>query len=569
MKNFVTLWFLLSVFALFAQEKKPFPISLHGSIQSDWLVPQEDKSIGAQDYDEFALTNTYVDLNLISQYVDAGTRFEFLKYPLPGYDRGNGFSGYGFPFFYATGKDKHAKLTIGDFYDQFGNGLIFRTYEDRNIGIDNSLRGARLILTPYKGIQFKALVGKQRRYWENNAGKVWGGDLELNIDQWIKKLEETNTYLTLGGSFVSKNEPDEIVPIDAIHRLNMPQNVGAYDVRAQLQKGNFSFLAEYAEKANDPSSDNLYIYKKGNALLLSGAYAKTGMSVLLQAKRSDNMTFKSMRSDVGNSSYINRLPAFTAQQTYALAALYPYATQPDGEWAFQGTFNYNFKRKTLLGGKYGTAVKLNASYIRNINKQYVNGYDPAAGGKWVLLGTEGYTSKFFSFGKELYYQDLTLNLDKKLTQDFKLNLMYMNQKYNPKVVRNEPEDIITSNIFIAEGKYNINKKMTLRAEAQYLNASDYAGDAKTEIFDRVNQGDWLAGVLELSVLPYFMFTVQDMYNVGITDTHYYKALVSFTYQAHFIQFGYGRTRAGRDCSGGVCRDVPASRGFTLSYNYNF
>jgi len=66
-----------------------------------------------------------------------------------------------------------------------------------------------------------------------------------------------------------------------------------------------------------------------------------------------------------------------------------------------------------------------------------------------------------------------------------------------------------------------------------------------------------------------MFTVSDMYNVGETGIHYYKALVSYTYNSHFIQFGYGRSRAGRDCSGGVCRDIPASKGFTLSYNYNF
>ncbi|MDR0547417.1 MAG: DUF6029 family protein [Dysgonamonadaceae bacterium] len=567
---FFLLPFYLLPLTLPAQTTKPFPVSLHGSIQSDWLVPQEDTNIGAQDYDEFALTNTYVDLNLISQYVDAGTRFEFLKYPLPGYEDGNGFSGYGLPFFYATGKYKKAKLTIGDFYDQFGNGLIFRTYEDRNIGVDNSLRGARLFLEPFQGVQFKALGGQQRRYWEHNAGAVWGSDLELHIDQWIRKMAETNTYLMLGGSFVSKNEPDEDVFTDATHRLNLPRNVGAFDVRAQLQKGNFSFLAEYAEKANDPSKDNGYIYKKGNALLLSGSYAKTGMSILLQAKRSDNMTFRSKRSDMKNPSFINRLPAFTAQQTYALATLYPYATQPDGEWAFQGTVSYNFKRKTLLGGKYGTTLKLNVSHIRNIDKYYVIDYNPSnIQSQWALKGTDGYTSSFFKFGKELYYQDINLSLDKKITQDFKLNLMYMNQKYNPKVVRNEPEDIITSNIFIAEGKYNINKKMTLRAEAQYLHASDYTGEAAIEHLDRVNQGDWLAGVLELSVLPYFMFTVQDMYNSGATDIHYYKALVSFTCHAHFIQFGYGRTRAGRDCSGGVCRDVPASRGFILSYNYNF
>jgi hypothetical protein len=247
------------------------------------------------------------------------------------------------------------------------------------------------------------------------------------------------------------------------------------------------------------------------------------------------------------------LPAFTTQQTYALAALYPYATQPDGEWAFQGSFSYNFKRKTALGGKYGTTVKLNASHIRNIKKQYIKEYETDK--PLTIFGTKGYSSPFFSMGKELYYQDINLSIDKKLTKDFKLNLTYMNQYIDLFVVRKEI-GVVKSNIFIAEGKYQFNKKQTLRFELQYLNTKQ-------------DEKDWLCGVIELSVLPHFMFTISDMYNVGKTDMHYYKALVSYTYNAHFIQFGYGRTRAGLDCSGGVCRDVPASRGFILSYNYNF
>jgi hypothetical protein len=338
--------------------------------------------------------------------------------------------------------------------------------------------------------------------------------------------------------------------------LNLPANVGAYDIRARLQKGAYAFLVEYAEKANDPSADNNYIYKKGNALLLSGSYAQSGLSALLQAKRSDNMSFRSQRSQLSTLSYINHLPAFTVQQTYALAALYPYATQPDGEWAFQGIFTYNFKRNTALGGKYGTNIKLNISHVRNIDKQYENGYLPNSSLS-LLLGTNGYTSSFFKMGKELYYQDINLNIDKKLTKDFKLNLMYMNQLIDLGVVKKERDiGVVKSNIFIAEGKYQLNKATTIRSELQYLNTKQ-------------DEGDWIAGVVELSLLPYFMFTVLDMYNAGKTDIHYYKALISYTYNAHFIQLGYGRTRAGRDCSGGVCRDVPASRGFTLSYNYNF
>jgi hypothetical protein len=54
-----------------------------------------------------------------------------------------------------------------------------------------------------------------------------------------------------------------------------------------------------------------------------------------------------------------------------------------------------------------------------------------------------------------------------------------------------------------------------------------------------------------------------------THYHYYQGLVTYNTGAHRIQLGYGRTRAGYNCSGGVCRYVPATKGVTLSYNYNF
>ena len=74
---------------------------------------------------------------------------------------------------------------------------------------------------------------------------------------------------------------------------------------------------------------------------------------------------------------------------------------------------------------------------------------------------------------------------------------------------------------------------------------------------------------ELSLAPHWMITASDLWNHGDTKTHYYQGQLTYSLDSHRIQLGYGRTRAGYNCSGGVCRFVPATRGFTLSYNYNF
>lgn len=544
-----------------AQTDAPNKVTVNGSVQSDILIPQEDESIGTGEYKDWGLTNTYVDVNLKSKYVDAGLRGEYLEHPLPGYE--NDFKGWGLPHFWVKGKLKDVELTVGTFYEQFGSGFILRTYEERSLGIDNSILGARLAVTPFKGVNMKVLTGRQRRYWDWNKAWLTGADVELNVDQWSRRMQESGTYLMLGASYVNKHEKTEDIMVDNVHKLNLPENVNAFDLRARLQKGNVSVLAEYAQKTQDPSFDNQYIYRKGYVAMLSASYSKRGMSVLLQAKRSDNMSFRSRRSMNGTSSFINHLPAFTMDHTYSLAALYPYATQPMGEWAYQAELGYQFKRGTALGGKYGTSVKVNFSHVHSLAKseRTIAVRDPEAINPqqstvyYTGKGTDGYGSPFWKWGDQTYYQDLNFQIDKKFTKQFKLNLMYMNQFYNKTVVEGEG-GMIHSDIFVADGKYQFNKKFTLRGELQYLATKD-------------DQGDWAFALLELSMLPNWMFTISDQWNCGETDLHYYMASVTFNMGSHRVQAGYGRTRAGFNCSGGVCRYVPASKGFSLSYNYNF
>ena len=542
--------FLVTSSLLMAQEEEK-GFTLSGSLQTDVLFGEEDAAIGATKSENVSQSNTYLDLNLLSKYVDAGGRLEYMRDPLPGFV--DNFAGQGLPYFYVTGKLKNVELTAGDFYEQFGSGLVLRAYEERSLGIDNSIRGGRLRLNPYKGVNIRMLGGNQRYYWERSDGYLFGGDVELNVDQWFRRMQDNMWYLTLGGSYVGKYEKaDDLIlnPNDNSLKLNLPEIVNAFDVRANLQKGNYSFLAEYAQKSYDPTADNGYIYKKGTAVLLSGSYSKRGMSILLQAKRSDNMSFRSTRNvpkeDVGST--INHLPAFAYQHTYALAILHPYGTQPDGEWAYQGEFRYNFKRKTPLGGKYGTDIRLNFSHIRSIDHQLLYG------GNVPIVGSDGYKSDFFKQG-ELYYQDLHVDISKKLSRSFKGNFMYMWQKYNMQAIEGK-EGMIDSHIFVAEGKYTINKKLTLRAELQYLHTKQY-------------EGDWAFALAELTVLPNLMFTVSDMYNVGETKEHYYLGMVTFNHKGHRLAASYGRTRAGYNCSGGVCRYVPASKGFQISYNLIF
>lgn len=530
-----------------AAENSDEGVAFHGSVQADILFPQEDEAIGTGVYDHKILFNTYADLNMISKYVDAGARVEFMKWPLPGYE--SDFAGWGVPHIYAKGRYKGFELTAGDFYEQFGSGFILRTYENRSLGIDNSIRGGRLKISAINGIRFTALGGLQRRYWDwKKSSQLYGGDAQFTLQDLFRTLFEHNVSWTVGASYVLKHEDDQTIMVPGHNwRLNLPKAVNAFDVRSEFMKNGFAVLGEFAWKGQDPSFDNNYTYGNGTAVLLSGSYSRSGLSALVQAKRSENMSFRTQRSMSGTSAFLNNMPVFSYLHTYALAALYPYATQAaPGEWAFQGQFGYNFKRRTALGGKYGTKVKVNLSYINALTD------NP---GNFGEMGSNGPSPKFFHMGQS-YYHDFNIQIDKKWSRSVSQIFMYMNQMYD-KILEGHPEDgRVKSNIFVVDTKWKIDNRYTLRNELQYLHTKQ-------------DQRDWLYGLVELSIAPYLMVSASDMWNCGDTDNHYYNFGIAGNYKANRMALSYGRTRAGFNCAGGVCRYVPATRGFQISYNYTF
>lgn len=546
--------------------------TITGSIQSDMMIaPLEDKSIGTETYDnKYFLTNTYATLNMQSKMVDAGVRFELTEWPMPGFhDANNDFKGWGLPNFWVKAKLKRTDITAGTFYEQFGSGFILRSYEERTLGIDNSLMGAHIATTPVNGLTLKVLSGLQRNYWDwwkTNKNLVSGADAEFSIEELAPRLRDNGTHLSIGGSWVNKYE-DNATPyilmkdggidengnsqINAF-KVATPKFVNAFDARLNYQQKGFSVLAEYAMKMNDPNSLNSYTYGKGHAEMLSTSYARKGLSLLAQAKRSENMGFRSIcaESPLSKAAYINHMPAFTVDQTYALAALYPYATQLEGEWAYQASIAYKIK------GKYAPKLKLNASIVNGLE-------NVTLGGNEALMATDWKKSDFFKQG-DRYYTDIDFQYEHRLSNKYEQHFMIMYQDYNKEKIQNEVgAGNITSWIVVYEPKWKINKKLTLRGELQTL-------------FTSHESDNWYFALAELSVAPYLMFTVSDQ--IGRCEPapgeygdfqHYYNFGVTANIKSHRLQLSFGRTRAGYNCNGGVCRYIPASKGVRLSYNYNF
>ena len=525
-----------------------------GNVQLDGQMSSADSTIGAQDVPEKLLLNARADILYTNGDFSAGLRFEMYQNPLLGFDAR--YKGQGLANYFVAYNGERLSVTAGNFYEQFGSGMILRAYEDRYLGLDNSLFGLNVQYRPVDGITLKALAGKQRIFWDYGEGLVRGVDAEVNLGSLVKAIGESKFRATLGAGFVSKYEDDETVPSAANPemRLNLPLNVGAASLRADLGYGNWSLQAEYVRKGQDPSAMNGYIYRPGEALLLGLSYSQRGFSASLQAKRIDNMGFKSVRSQSGEMLYINYLPAITKNHTYAFLSMYPYATQVNGEQGLQADVMYKIKKGTLLGGQYGTDVHVNSSVVMGLDTTVTGG-----------AGTDGYEVNG-GLGQTLY-GDVSVEVAKKLSKNVKATVTYAYQVFNP-VVENEPGSLHHNNIVVADVSWKVNKKHSLRFEAEWMGSDSHYDAADPEHSDR-RAGDWVMGLVEWNIGTHWFLSASDQYAYNDGTGNYYNLSVGYTRGATRLQVGYGKQREGLLCIGGVCRTVPASNGLTFSLTTSF
>ncbi len=526
---------------------------LSGNVNIEVQSYKEDSLIGAEEIKEKVLSNSYANVLFQADNFSFGVRFETYLNTLNGIDSkynnsGDG-TGIGIPYRFVKFKKDNIEITAGNFYEQFGSGLILRTFEEKNLGIDNSIDGFRVRYSLQdNAINLTGIVGRQRHYWEKSSGIIRAFDASINVNNLSESLKKKKAKLTIGFGIVSKYQEDEN-PF-----YNLPENVMAFATRLNFHYKNINIGSEYARKINDPSGDNGFIYKDGQALLVNMTYAKRGFAVLLGFKSVDNMSFRSDRNESLTNLNINYIPSITQNHVYSLAAIYPYATQTNGEIGYQAEIMYKIKKKTAIGGKYGMNLSVNFAQVYNIDKTVIN--DTIHIGE---SGTKGYESSLFAFGDELYFQDFNILIKKKFSKKVKANFKYLNFAYNQKILAGH-NNMVYANIGIADITYKFSVRKSLRTEIQYLQTKQ-------------DLQDWALLLFEYSIAPKWFFSVMDKYNFGNNiekkRIHYYNFSISYIKNSTRIQLGYGKQNEGILCVGGVCRVVPAVNGlsFTLSTNF--
>jgi hypothetical protein len=579
-KKYITVVFIFSLSIISAQKSDTIKnkLKISGSYEGSgqWYTNDVNRNIK---HDSVPLrSNNYLSLNASLGKFSAGIQIEayankaLLNYN-PKYSKTN------IGTYFANYKSEKLDVTLGYFYEQFGSGLAFRSWEDRSLGINNAIRGGKVTYTPINELSITALYGQQRTGFDVSKGKISGINAELEIMKLL--FPSTDHSLSYGISFVNRNEE---LPADV---TGFNKNTYIISNRLALEKGKFYINFEQDYKSKDALLNSYRInyrtIKSGSAFLANFGYSDKGFGIDANLRRIENMLFLSERKpeiySPGNISLnyndklINYIPSLTKQHHSNLANIYIYQAQSItsmqfdeqiekfGEIGGQLDLFYNFKKGTVLGGKYGTKIAVNLANWYNLKADHTY-FDASEN------FAPNYKTQFLAAGQR-YFSEYSLDIDKKINPKLIGNLSIINQYYNNQYIKGIYQKYgVNSTILFAEATMLFSNSKSLKISAEHL-------------WTKTDRKNWIGGTLEYAHNSKFSFFVTDMYNYGfdpnehlinptdLFDIHFYNLGTTYRNGSTRVSLNYGRQRGGLVCAGGICRYVPPSTGLGLQINTSF
>jgi hypothetical protein len=580
MKRIFTIFFVLFSFLAFAQkiDSTKTKLKVYGSYEGNgqWYTNDKNRSLKQ---DAIPLrSNNYFNINFNYKKITVGTQIEsYTNDALLNFNPK--YKGTDFATYYANYKSKKLDVTLGHYYVQFGSGMILRTWEDRALGINNALRGAKVVYSPIDEISITALYGRARSGFDVAKGDIFGFNTEVNVSQLLNIETFDFKY---GFSSVSRYEK---LPLAV---QNFSAFTDLFSNRFELGYKNYYVNTEYVFKTRDAIiAQNILdtdFAKEGSALLINFGYSKKGIGFDANLRRVENMQLLAQRNLDNypalsstslnfNDKILNFVPSLTKQHHSNLANIYVYQSQFQvvmdqstevnkfGEIGGQFDFFYDFKKGSTFGGKYGTKLNLNISAWYNLKAKFR--YTNNAG-----ENIQNYQAELFN-ANEKYFSDYNIEITKKVSKNFKTAFTYINQYYNNKQIQGIfNEYVVNSHTVFSESTYQLSNTKSITFGLEHMWADN----------DRRN---WAAGSIEYNHNEHWSIFAMDMYNYGfdhnthtiseidLFDIHFYNFGTAYKKGSTRIAINYGRQRGGLVCAGGVCRFVPPSTGLGLQITTSF
>lgn len=543
--------------ALWAQQ--PGAGRLSGSFQTNVNFFQRDSSIGAANtpgYDRQLLGNeSWLNLDYSNWGFDVGLRFDLFNNTNL-FDPLGSFNGLGIGRWYIRRKIGDFTIMGGHIYDQIGSGVIFRAYEARPLAIDNALYGARVSYQISDDWQVKVFSGKQRNIFSSYHPTLSGAAVE----GYVAGNAEGTWSIVPGAGVVMRTTDDATMnQIIAAIESYTPEDgfIPNYNTRAAtiyntLSAGNVTWYVEGAYKTNDVFYDPFaekhnwngsvtqgrLVSRPGNIIYTSLGYNTGGLGVIVEAKRTQDFTFRVDPFVNQLRGMVNFLPPMARVNTYRLTARYNAATQEIGETAGQVSLRY------ALNDRW--SVNVDYSQIMDLDMQ------------------------------DLFYREVYTEVNAKPGDAWNILAGVQHQWYNQfiyegKIVDGRPARIGTITPY-ADIQYNINDTRAIRAEFSTM-FTGWLNDAPTRDY-----GNWLFGLLEYTIAPHWTFTVADMWNFKRYDLNTRQKVKAVHYPRVDVFYATGPTRValsyikqvdGIVCTGGICRYEPAFSGFRMNMQTNF
>lgn len=527
-------------------------------------IPSGDISGNFQSLNQFYFRDDRIGANTI-QYRRQKTSTEawlFLNYKISGFDiqarydlfnnspllnPQSAYSNAGLGFWQINKSIQKLSLTAGYFYDQFGSGTIFRAYEDRLIGLDYAVQGVKASYRFDETFEIKAFSGQQKGFLDlsNNEDsrfrvtpQILMGMSALKFfqirDSWSLETNAGIINNTLDQNTLN-NLVSEISSFADAGRIFEPKsNTYAYNVGATARYKDFAFEAEYNGLSNTAQRNlfNQDLYTAaGHVWFGSLSYSTKGFGANVQYKKVQDFQFRTSPNYILLNGMATYLPSITRQNVYRLLARYAPAVQLMGETAYQGDFIYSPNKK----------------FTFNLN-----------------------LSKVDQFDDEKLYREIYIDGNYKIDKHLKLMLGIQYVEYNQKVYQiNALAPFVYATTPFTEVSYKIDKKKSVRVEAQYMHCNQ-------------DLGSFINGLVEYNVSPHWSISAGDMVNTNTVRTpgtpqealsdeiiHYYNFFVAYNLKNTRFVLNYLKQVQGVNCTGGICRVEPAFSGIKAGLTTNF
>ncbi|MBC8182983.1 hypothetical protein H8E88_17915 [candidate division KSB1 bacterium] len=252
-------------------------------------------------YDRTILEN-WTDLSYQRNFFQSGLRYEINRPPDPFiYPIDTLLKEYELTFAFAEFAYKNLTARVGNYYSMFGRGLILRTYEDRNLRVDNNIMGAQINM---EGAAYKiqTIAGKMRDKYNRRRDWIYGVDGEFNPTSGFQ----------IGSSYIGQ--------LDTNKKLN---NIGA--IRFSTAQDWFDF---YGEIAKSSWSKNISYYLASNIVY-------SNFALTMEYKDYNQLSFKNHYRTEYNAA-----PSLTKEHSYTLLNRHPHALNMNDEKGYQVELTY-------------------------------------------------------------------------------------------------------------------------------------------------------------------------------------------------------------------------------------